>query len=183
MGTIIDLKVDMNSVADLGSFVKNQDPDPEWTTRIIFPRALKTMFWVKYLNSLMRSPGSGMEKNRIRDSGWKKSDPASGINIPDPQHWAELLPAPLKPLTCAASAAQLARPRPRPPFPPHFFGIRPSVVFIYILRRSGPAPHPRSSSYLSFSSRFCASPGSPLPEGAFLPPLVISFSFSRLQWY
>jgi hypothetical protein len=29
MGTIIDLKVDMNSVADLGSFVKNQDPDPE----------------------------------------------------------------------------------------------------------------------------------------------------------
>jgi hypothetical protein len=24
---------------------------------------------------------------RIRDPGWKKSDPGSGINIPDPQHW------------------------------------------------------------------------------------------------
>jgi hypothetical protein len=45
-------------------------------------------FWgLKYLNSLMR----------IRDPGWrqfgsgiregKKSDPGSGINIPDPQHW------------------------------------------------------------------------------------------------
>jgi hypothetical protein len=132
MGTIIDLKVDMNSVADLGSFVKNQDPDPEWTTRIIFPRALKTMFWVKYLNSLMRSPGSGMEKNRIRDSGWKKSDPASGINIPDPQHWAELLPAPLKPLTCAASAAQLARPRPRPPFPPPPLFWHPSLCGVHL---------------------------------------------------
>jgi hypothetical protein len=42
---------------------------------------------LKYLNSLMR----------IRDPGWrhfgsgirygKKSDPGSGINIPDPQHW------------------------------------------------------------------------------------------------
>jgi hypothetical protein len=29
-------------------------------------------------------PGSGMETVRIRDG--KKSDPGSGINIPDPQH-------------------------------------------------------------------------------------------------
>jgi hypothetical protein len=32
-------------------------------------------------------PGSEMETIRIRDLGWKKSDPGSGINIPDPQHW------------------------------------------------------------------------------------------------
>jgi hypothetical protein len=42
---------------------------------------------LKYVNSLMRirDPGSGMETVRIRDG--KKSDPGSGINIPDPQHW------------------------------------------------------------------------------------------------
>jgi hypothetical protein len=67
------------------------------------------IFWgLKYFNSLMRirDPGwrqfgSGMETVRIRDPGWrqfgsgmetlrirdgKKSDPGSGINIPDPQH-------------------------------------------------------------------------------------------------
>jgi hypothetical protein len=46
------------------------------------------LFWgLKYLNSLMRIryPGSGMETVRIRDG--KKSDPGSGINIPDPQHY------------------------------------------------------------------------------------------------
>ncbi len=32
----------------------------------------------------IRDPGSGMETVRIRDG--KKSDPGSGINIPDPQH-------------------------------------------------------------------------------------------------
>jgi hypothetical protein len=44
----------------------------------------------KYLNSLMRirirdlfNPGSG-----IRDG--KKTDPGSGINIPDPPHWLEM---------------------------------------------------------------------------------------------
>ncbi len=50
-------------IRDLG-WVKNQDPDPEWTTRIIFPRAKKHFFGLKYLNSLM---GSGIEKIRIRD--------------------------------------------------------------------------------------------------------------------
>jgi predicted outer membrane repeat protein len=33
----------------------------------------------------IRVPGSGMGKSRIRDG--KKSDPGSGINISDPQHW------------------------------------------------------------------------------------------------
>jgi hypothetical protein len=46
---------------------------------------------LKYFNSLLQiwdeknsNPGSGMEKIRIRDPGWKKF--GSGINIPDPQH-------------------------------------------------------------------------------------------------
>jgi hypothetical protein len=34
-------------------------------------------------------PGSGMEKTRIRDPGWKKL--RSGINIPDPQHWQNVV--------------------------------------------------------------------------------------------
>ncbi len=34
-------------------------------------------------------PGSGMEKIRIRDG--KKSDPGTGINIPEPQHCLLLL--------------------------------------------------------------------------------------------
>jgi hypothetical protein len=51
---------------------------------------------IKILKSFDADPGSGMEKIRIRDPGWKKSgfgDPGwkkfgSGIriNIPDPQH-------------------------------------------------------------------------------------------------
>jgi hypothetical protein len=43
--------------------------------------SLETYFWVKIFDA---DPGSGMEKIRIRDG--KNSDPASGINIPDPQH-------------------------------------------------------------------------------------------------
>jgi hypothetical protein len=34
----------------------------------------------------IQDPGSGMETVLIRDPGWKKVDPGSGINIPDPQH-------------------------------------------------------------------------------------------------
>ncbi len=64
---------------------KNQDPDPGsgsgMNNQIIFPRALKTIFGVKF----GVDPGSGIEKIRIRDPGWKKV--GSGINIPDPQHW------------------------------------------------------------------------------------------------
>jgi hypothetical protein len=52
-------------------------------------RELRNQFFgLKYLNSMMRirDIGSGMEKIQIWDPGWKKSDPGSGINIPDPQH-------------------------------------------------------------------------------------------------
>jgi hypothetical protein len=45
---------------------------------------------LKYLNSLMRirDPGGRQFGSGIRDG--KKSDPGSGINIPDPQHWLNL---------------------------------------------------------------------------------------------
>jgi hypothetical protein len=55
-------------------WVKKQDPDP--TTRIIFPRAWKQIFWVKIpvLKLFDADPGwkkigSGMENIRIRDPG------------------------------------------------------------------------------------------------------------------
>jgi hypothetical protein len=45
------------------------------------------VFWeVKILKFFDADPGSGMETVRIRDPGWKKSDPGSGMNIPDTQH-------------------------------------------------------------------------------------------------
>ena len=43
---------------------------------------------VKILKFFDEDPGSGMETVRIRDG--IKSDPGSGINIPDPQHWSIL---------------------------------------------------------------------------------------------
>ncbi len=64
--------------------------DPGWTTRIIFFRDQKPFFCfygVKILKFFDEDPGSGMETARIRDPGWKKSDPGSGIIIPDPPHW------------------------------------------------------------------------------------------------
>ncbi len=53
--------------------LNNQDPG--WTTQIIFPRAQKTVFWVKYFNSLtwIRDPGWEKIGSGIRDG--KKSDP------------------------------------------------------------------------------------------------------------
>jgi hypothetical protein len=46
--------------------------------------SLKTIFGLKYLNSLMRirHSGSGMEKIQIRDPGWKKF--GSGIRDKHP---------------------------------------------------------------------------------------------------
>jgi hypothetical protein len=44
--------------------------------------SLETIFLVKILKFFDADPGSGMETVRIRDG--KKSDPGSGINIPDP---------------------------------------------------------------------------------------------------
>jgi hypothetical protein len=44
--------------------------------------SLETIFGLKILNSLMQFWDG---KSRIRDG--KHSDPGSGINISDPQHW------------------------------------------------------------------------------------------------
>ena len=44
--------------------------------------SFKQFFAVRYLNSVMQNRDG---KIRIRDG--KNSDPGSGINIPDPQHW------------------------------------------------------------------------------------------------
>ncbi len=60
-------------------WVNKQDPDPGWSTRLIFPRAWKPIFW-KYINYLMR-----IRDPENSDPGWKTF--RSGINIQDPQHW------------------------------------------------------------------------------------------------
>jgi hypothetical protein len=49
-----------------------------------------TIFWIKILKFFDTYPGSGMEKIRIRDLGWKKFGSwmekiGSGIHVPDPQ--------------------------------------------------------------------------------------------------
>ncbi len=70
------------------------DPDPGWvkiTIRIrvepvIFPRAKKQFFGLKYLNSLMQ-----IRDGKNSDPGWQKF--GFGINIPDPQNWLILLRA------------------------------------------------------------------------------------------
>ncbi len=65
---------------------KNQDPDPGWTSRIIFPRAKKQFIGLKILNFFFfdADPDTGSFLPWIRNPEWKKLE--SGINIPDPQH-------------------------------------------------------------------------------------------------
>jgi hypothetical protein len=40
---------------------------------------LQTIFRVKILKFFVADPGSGMERIRIQDQGWKNSDPVSGM--------------------------------------------------------------------------------------------------------
>ena len=47
--------------------------------------SLETIFWVKILKFFDADPGWRQFGSGIRDG--KKSDPGSGINIPDPQNW------------------------------------------------------------------------------------------------
>jgi hypothetical protein len=55
-------------------WVKNQDPNPGWTTRKSYiPELRNKNFWVKILKFFDADPGSGMEKIRIRDG--KNPDP------------------------------------------------------------------------------------------------------------
>ena len=67
-----------------GSGIRDEQPGS------YFPELRNNFFGflgLKILKFFDADPGSGMETVRIRDPGWKKSDPESGINIPDPQHW------------------------------------------------------------------------------------------------
>jgi hypothetical protein len=90
--------------------MQTRDPDPGWKTWIIFLRAEKPFFWLKYLNSFIciRDPGPGMEKIQIWDQGSRMEkiliqypgsgmgkirirDSGSGINIPDQQNWGNFV--------------------------------------------------------------------------------------------
>jgi hypothetical protein len=67
LDTDLDPAFQVNPDSDPGFWYKKigiriRDPDPGWTTRIIFPRASKQFFGLKYQHSLLR----------IRDPGWKK---------------------------------------------------------------------------------------------------------------
>jgi len=67
-----------------GSGIRDEQP------RSYFLELRNHFFGLKYLNSLMRIRDPGWEQfgSGIRDG--KKSDPGSGINIPDPQHWLQV---------------------------------------------------------------------------------------------
>jgi hypothetical protein len=64
--------------------MKNQDPDPASGMNIPdhISESLETIFGLKIIRC-----GSGIFFTL--DPGWKNSDPGSGINIPDPQHWLQ----------------------------------------------------------------------------------------------
>jgi hypothetical protein len=65
-------------------WVKNQDLDPESGSRVNIPdhisESLKTIFWVKYLNSFMQMQIQDSGTFLILDPGWKNADQGSGIN-------------------------------------------------------------------------------------------------------
>jgi hypothetical protein len=43
--------------------------------------------WVKIIKFFDEDPDPGSGIFLALDPRWKNSDPGSGINIPDPQHW------------------------------------------------------------------------------------------------
>jgi hypothetical protein len=47
--------------------------------------SIETSFWLKLLKFFDADPGWKKFVSGIRDG--KNSEPGSGINIPDPQHW------------------------------------------------------------------------------------------------
>jgi hypothetical protein len=51
---------------------------------------LETIFQVKILKFFAANPDPGSGIFLTLDPGWKESDPGSGINIPDPQHFFEI---------------------------------------------------------------------------------------------
>jgi hypothetical protein len=76
-------------------WAKSQDPNPgsesgirirDEQPRSYFLELRNHFFGLKYLNSLMRIRDPGWKKFGSRIQDGKKSDPGSGINIPDPQN-------------------------------------------------------------------------------------------------
>jgi hypothetical protein len=53
--------------------------------------SLETILWVKKLKFFDANPGSRMEKFGSGMPDGKKSDPGSGVNIPDPQHYSQTI--------------------------------------------------------------------------------------------
>ncbi len=69
-------------------WVKNEDPDPGWTSWIIFFESLETIFWVKkILKFFDADPDPGSEIFLTLDPGSMMEKFGSGINIPDTQRW------------------------------------------------------------------------------------------------
>jgi hypothetical protein len=64
-----------------GSGIRNEQPGSYF---LELRNHFFAFFGVKILKFFDEDPGSGIETVRIRDG--KKSDPGSGINIPDPPH-------------------------------------------------------------------------------------------------
>ncbi len=65
--------------------------DPGWVkNQDYISESLKTIFGVKNTWILWCGSGSGIRNlfDPGLDPGWKNSDPGSGINIPDPQHFS-----------------------------------------------------------------------------------------------
>jgi hypothetical protein len=87
----------MGKKSGSGSGINNPDNISE---------SLETFFGYKY--SIDTDPGSGMKTNRIRNPRWKNSDSASGINIPDPQHWWQVSHNPGTLLKVLANVMDLA---------------------------------------------------------------------------
>jgi hypothetical protein len=78
-----------SGIWDLG-WGKSQDPDPGFVSgmnnRSHISGSLETIFWVKIFKIFYVDPRPGIQDEKKSDPGWKKLDPGSGINNPDPQH-------------------------------------------------------------------------------------------------
>ncbi len=87
---VITITYDFSIVADPGSgAILTPGSGPRMNNPDHISESLETIFRVKIFKFFEAYPDSG---SRIfwlwnRDPGWKKLDPGSGINIPDPQNW------------------------------------------------------------------------------------------------
>jgi hypothetical protein len=69
-------------------WVKYQDLGPWIKILDHISKSLETIFWVKILKFFVADADPDLGSGNLFDAG---SDPGSGINIPDPQHWPQIL--------------------------------------------------------------------------------------------